>query len=101
MKLFDMKMQGHEPKHDDFGCPLLDHTVDVPDKKVIDRMLMRINQKIKHQAKALDTSSIIASQKNDEDEEEKGKSLDRKATRTKKKGKKEKRPKEKKFENNH
>ena len=93
MKLFDMKMQGHEPKHDDFGCPLLDHTVDVPDKKVIDRMLMRINQKIKHQAKALDTS------KNDEDEEEKGKSLDRKATRTKKKGKKEKRQKEKKFEN--
>ena len=100
MKLFDIKMQGHEPKHDDFGCPLLDHTVDVPDKKVIDRMLMRINQKIKHQAKALDTS-VIASQKNDEDEEEKGKSQDRKATRTKKKGKKEKRPKQKKFENNH
>ena len=87
MKLFDMKMQGHEPKHDVCGCPLLDHTLDVPDKKVIDRMLMRINQKIKHQAKGLETS------KNDDDEEEKGKSLNQKITRMKKKGKKRKRPK--------
>ena len=51
MKLFNMKMQGHEPKHDVSEYQLLDHTVDVPDKKVIDRMLLRINQKMKHQAK--------------------------------------------------
>jgi len=86
MKLFDMKMQGHEPKHDVCGCPLLDHTLDVPDKKVIDRMLMRINQKIKHQAKGLDNKETTS--KNDDDEEEKGKSLDRKITRIKKRGKK-------------